>query len=208
MLSRAYLLARSVTLTAYATGALYAPIAARQPSGVIRSPPAAHRYRAAVRAASSMSFGLGGLPSGEVPQCNHVDGMNCIGPIAWSHLGSPSSTLPAAVAGTALVPCEPSSGGPRIRAEVMPSGSRVAPPKVPCPDSTAPMPASIVQVRWQSGAVATVASWASAYALSARAGMPVRVATVDTQLAETAAGFGAEPGDPHGAGEPFDRVGT
>src|SRR5450759_5226043 len=54
---------------------------------------------------------LFGSPLGATPI--HVPGMNCIGPTARSHTGSPSSR-PRSVSGIAALPPVPSNTGPRI----------------------------------------------------------------------------------------------
>ncbi|MCC9307186.1 hypothetical protein LN042_08740 [Kitasatospora sp. RB6PN24] len=51
------------------------------------------------------------LPS--APQAAQVEGMNCIGPTAWSHTVLPPY-LPPSVFGMAALPPVPSSSGPRI----------------------------------------------------------------------------------------------
>src|SRR4051794_3741127 len=71
------------------------------------------------------------------------------------------------------VPFDPSSAGPRIGVEVLPLASKVAPPVVPWPDSTPPIPASVVQPRWQPGRSRASRNDAVPYALTATVPMPV-----------------------------------
>ncbi len=123
-----------------------------QPSPVVEVAVAgAQVVAAAASAASSRSLGsLAPSPSPSVPQVSQVLGMNCIGPTAWSHSGSPWYDVvarrradrgdgPVAVEGGAR-----GSGGTE-----WPSAPRVRPPRVPCCDSTQPMPARVVHPRPQ-----------------------------------------------------------
>ena len=69
--------------------------------------------------------------------------MNCIGPTAWSHSGSPCQADVEAVARIAAYGF-PSRAGPRTGVEERPSSPIVRPSTVPCCDSTQPIPASVV----------------------------------------------------------------
>jgi len=119
--------------------------------------------------ASSMLFGSAtpsSLPSR--PTTAHVDGMNCMGPTARSHVVFPSHR-PWSVSWMAAVPFEPSSSGPKMGVTVLPFESSWPPSA--CSDSIRPIPASSCQWRWQVRSVRESAPAASLYAARTRAGI-------------------------------------
>ncbi len=126
--------------------------------------------------ASKTLFGLvspSPLPS--AAYAAHVDGMNCIGPTARSHVVS-WSYRPPSVSRMAAMPGPPLSTGPRIGCTVVPAAS-TRPPRA-WPDSMRPMPASSDQCRLQPGVVAARRFAAFMYASSMTPGMPSLPATV------------------------------
>src|SRR5690349_11010344 len=88
-------------------------------------------------------------PSPSEAQADQVDGMNCSGPAARAHSPEPEPEPEPEPPGTAATSPEPSSVGPRMGEDGTPSSPRLRPPNVPCCDSTQPIPASVVQPRWQ-----------------------------------------------------------
>jgi hypothetical protein len=133
---------------------LYDRIADRRPSGWARSLPPAHRYPAADRAASSMSWGSATpSPSPSLPYRDHVEGMNCIGPTARSQVRLPSHR-PASVSGM-LAYDPPSRTGPYTAGTARCCLSRLRPAKEP--DSIWPMAASSRGSRWQEVGIAAAA---------------------------------------------------
>jgi hypothetical protein len=81
------------------------------------------------------------------PAQAQVDGMNCMGPTAWSYVLLPSY-WPLSVSLMSAKPL-PSSAGPRILEVVVPFAS-TWPPRA-WPDSTLPMAARSCQGRLQPG---------------------------------------------------------
>src|SRR6476469_5914063 len=119
-------------------------MASVHPAAVVRSPPWAHRYEAALSAASSMLNGSAvPSPFPSRPASCHVEGMNCMGPTAWSHRASPSRA-PASESGIAAKP-SPLRLGPTIGPLAWPVAVRLPPPYVPWPDSTKPTAATVFQ---------------------------------------------------------------
>ena len=104
-------------------------------------------------------YGSGSMPELIELWTPFVVAMNCIGPTAWSHLGSPVA-LPPSAAGTATVPFVPSSAGPRIGGTTSPLASRLPSPLRPWSDSMRPRAAMPHQARRQPVASAdNAARW-------------------------------------------------
>jgi hypothetical protein len=101
-----------------------------------------------------MFSGFGARPPvADMPVAIHVPGRNCMGPTAWSYIGSPSYRPPSVSRTTPVPDIDPSSLIPMIEGRTTPSEPITAPPNRPLADSTVPMAASSVQERWQLGRV-------------------------------------------------------
>src|SRR6478735_7187276 len=119
-----------------------------------------------------MSWGLRwASPSASTPTTDQVEGMNCIGPTARSHVLS-ASYWPASLSEISVVPSAPLSGGPKMPGCATPWASRVLPLVRPWSDSTRPIAATSCHERWQAASAELMTVSARWYAASAAAGMP------------------------------------